>query len=252
MQNRITGRVGGVGGVGAVGGAVAKALDFAVKAHGNQKYGTEPYAVHLREVMTSATRLGFSDDKFQIAAALHDVIEDTNVDKAGIGRAFGKETAEVVQQLSHDHNVDAKDYLAAMGDTAFCVKLADRLANVERMGTLENTDIRAAFLLAKYLPDMPLFAAEAKVRGFDKAFAVLDAAMTKTAAAIQGSVSPQLLDFAKDEMARKAAEVHGAGDGTNAGGAFVASMGGKKPSSLSSSPMFAVRAPKTEKLGVGP
>lgn len=250
MQNRINGGVGGVVGVGGVGSPVGKALDFAIKAHGDQKYGSEPYAVHLREVMTAATRLGFGGDVFQIAAALHDVLEDTAVDKAGLARVFGTETAEVVQQLSHDHNVDTKDYLAAMGDTAFCVKLADRLANIERMGTLENTDERAAFLLAKYLPHMELFAAEAKARGFDDAFAVLDATMVKTATAIQAAVAPEVMSTAWEDRARRSAIV--AGDGTSGGGAFVATMGGKPPSSSSSStslsPMFAVRPPKLDKI----
>lgn len=253
-----SGRIGGQRDVGQVGKVAAlpsrvdAALDFAVRAHGNQKYGTEPYSAHLKEVMAGVTRLGFTDEKLLMTAALHDVIEDTIVGRAGIEKTFGKEVAQLVVELSHDHNVETKDYLRAMSDGAFAVKIADRLANVERMGTLENSPDRAAYLLAKYGPEHALFADEAKARGFDKAFAVLDAAMQKTTTAIRGAVDSYTLQQGRDRVEAKQKNLAGSADGKSGGGAFVAAMGGKKaaaPTSLS--PMFAVRAPATPRVDVG-
>jgi hypothetical protein len=226
---------------------VRAALDFAVRAHGDQKYGTEPYRVHLEEVMRGCTRMGFVADIFQMAAALHDVIEDTPVDRTGLQAKFGPEVARVVAELSHARGVETVDYLAAMSDTAFSVKLADRLANVERMGLLENSPDRAAYLLAKYGPEMPLFAAEAQKRGLMAPFAILDAAMAKTTTAIKGAVSEYELQqgLERAEAKRLARQKGLAGenaDGTSSGGAFVSAMAGQKPVS-SSSPLFVGRWP---------
>ena len=225
---------------------VRAVLDFAVRAHGEQKYGTEPYRVHLEEVMRGCTRMGFVADIFQMAAALHDVIEDTPIDRTGLQAKFGPDVARVVAELSHVRGVETVDYLAAMSDTAFSVKLADRLANVERMGLLENSPDRAAYLLAKYGPEMALFAAEAQKRGLMAPFAILDAAMTKTTAAIRGAVSEyelqQGLERVEQKRLKREQELAGAGgDGTSGGGAFVSAMAGQKPVT-SSSPLFAVRA----------
>lgn len=223
---------------------VQATLDFAVRAHGDQRYGAEPYAVHLREVMAGCTRLGFHADLFQMAAALHDVLEDTDVDAAALARRFGPQVAKVVAELSHARGVETVDYLAAMSDAAFKVKLADRLANVERMGLLDNSPDRAAYLLAKYGPEMALFAAEARKRGLEAPFGVLEQAMAKTSAAIRGAVTAYELEQGRDlvEQKRAARERERAlagagGDGSSGGSAFVSERAGKRPAS-SSSPLF--------------
>ncbi len=219
---------------------VDAAWRFAVQAHGEQKYGSEPYSVHLREVMNGCMHLGFTQPAHLMAAALHDVIEDTDVDQTALAAVFGQDVARVVAELSHDHNVGTKDYLAAMSDTAFAVKLADRLANVERMGLLENSPDRAAYLLAKYQPEMALFADESARRGFDGACAVLAAAFAATTTAIQGAVDSYTLQQGVDRIEARRERVAGAGDNDNSveGAAHVAAMGGKKPITPSSSPLF--------------
>jgi hypothetical protein len=193
--------------------------------------------------------MGFLADIFQMAAALHDVIEDTPIDRTGLQAKFGPEVARVVAELSHARGVETADYLAAMSDTAFSVKLADRLANVERMGLLENSPDRAAYLLAKYGPEMPLFAAEAEKRGLMAPFAILDAAMQMTTTAIRGAVSEyelqQGLERVEQKRLKRQQALAGAGgDGTSGGGAFVSAMAGQKPAS-STSPVFIGRGPSS-------
>ncbi len=234
---------------------VDAAYAFAARAHGDQQYGTEPYTVHLQEVMAGCVRMGFVDDTLLMAAALHDVIEDTPVVQAAIAIAFGRDVAELVAQLSHDWRTETSVYLAGMSDGAFSVKLADRLANVERMGQLENSPDRAAYLMAKYGPEMGLFADEAQRRGLQGPFAVLEAAFAHTENAIRGAVDAYTLQQGVDRVeekkaqkeARLQAELQGA-DGSASGSAFVAEMGGKKTASSTSptssstlSPMMAVR-----------
>lgn len=229
---------------------VAEALDFARRAHGEQRYGDEPYQVHLEEVMRGCQRLGFVEDVALMAAALHDVIEDTAVGEAGLAAKFGAPLARVVRELSHDRGTETVDYLAAMSDGAFAVKLADRLANVERMGLLENSPDRAAYLLAKYGPEMSLFAAEAHKRGMTAPFRILAAAMAKTTTAIEGAVSAYELAEARARVAQKnqarddGVDVRatdklrgGARAGTVGGDVHVAKMAGKQGISTQS-PLF--------------
>jgi hypothetical protein len=233
-------------GVVGAGTSVDVAFAFAVNAHGDQRYGTEPYAVHLQEVMAGCVRMGFFTPALLMAAALHDVIEDTALGQADIATVCGGDVGQLVAELSHDRGVDTVDYLAAMSDGAFSVKLADRLANIERMGHLENSPDRAAYLMAKYQPEMPLFAAEAKARGLEGVFAILQAAFQKTSTAIRSSVDAYTLQLGRDRVEEKAAQVAAVvgseADGSVGGGAFVSAMGGKKPASPTSlSPTMAVR-----------
>lgn len=55
---------------------VEMAKDFAIKAHGDQKYNGEPYLTHLEAVHTEISRIN-PGVIARAAAYLHDVIEDT-------------------------------------------------------------------------------------------------------------------------------------------------------------------------------
>ena len=119
---------------------VAKALDFATKAHGEQvrKYTGEPYTNHLVEVM-NIVRTVKSDDSMLAAALLHDTIEDTSVTEADVKKEFGDRIAQLVVELTdiskpEDGNratrkaID-RDKLAKVSDDAQTIKLADLISN---------------------------------------------------------------------------------------------------------------------------
>jgi (p)ppGpp synthase/HD superfamily hydrolase len=121
-------------------GVVAKALDFATKAHGDQvrKYTGEPYTNHLVEVM-NIVRTVKSDDSMLAAALLHDTIEDTSVTEADVQREFGFRIAKLVVELTdiskpEDGNrafrkAMDRDKLAKVSDDAQTIKLADLISN---------------------------------------------------------------------------------------------------------------------------
>ena len=52
---------------------------FAIKAHGEQRYGDLLYAAHLAAVEEVLLRFGFRDEALLNAAWLHDVVEDTEI-----------------------------------------------------------------------------------------------------------------------------------------------------------------------------
>ena len=50
------------------------AREFAVSAHGNQKYGDEPYSVHLDDVARTVEELGFFGDELQVLLPVQDFL----------------------------------------------------------------------------------------------------------------------------------------------------------------------------------
>lgn len=116
---------------------VAAARDFAIQAHGIQRYGGGPYVRHLDDV--AALLVPHGEDAL-VVAYLHDVTEDTDVPLGQIWCRFGGFVSRQVMIVSDEllaprgerkRWVNAK--LAAAGPddhVALCVKAADRLANV--------------------------------------------------------------------------------------------------------------------------
>ena len=67
-----------------------RAYVFAMKAHGAQKRASgDPYFSHPLEVAAILTELKL-DDATIVAAMLHDTIEDTEITRDDIDRAFGR------------------------------------------------------------------------------------------------------------------------------------------------------------------
>jgi (p)ppGpp synthase/HD superfamily hydrolase len=148
---------------------------FAVKAHGTQKYGTQPYSLHLRDVMRALQDLGFADEQRLTIAALHDVLEDTNVPKADLARQFGPTIANAVDELSRKKVVATEDYIGEMGELAFAVKLADRLANLRHNGRpMDRADLdhQTAKTFPKYQREQALLEAHARTFGPEFADAI--------------------------------------------------------------------------------
>ncbi|MBL6752347.1 MAG: bifunctional (p)ppGpp synthetase/guanosine-3',5'-bis(diphosphate) 3'-pyrophosphohydrolase [Nevskia sp.] len=129
---------------------VRRAYEFGARMHSGQaRQSGEPYIYHplavariLAEMRLDATTI--------CAAILHDVIEDTPVEKTEIARNFGRDVAELVDGVSKFHKVEGmtraeqqaesvRKLLLAMAQDlrVILVKLADRLHN---MRTLEGTE----------------------------------------------------------------------------------------------------------------
>jgi len=122
------------------------AREFALKAHGDQKYGEFPYYVHLDEVAKIASQhSGDLGEKAEIVAYLHDVVEDTDVTPEQVENSFGSLVARCVSILSDEP-----------GETR-----ADRLANMRACVRSKNKDFlkmyieeNKVFKEAAYRPDL--------------------------------------------------------------------------------------------------
>lgn len=110
------------------------ARDFALQAHGDQKYGDFPYSYHLDAVAALVP------EEYKTLAYLHDVLEDTSVTEDEILKHFGPDTLRGVRALTDPKGPNRKERkrllherLAGLGPEdcgVLIVKTADRLANL--------------------------------------------------------------------------------------------------------------------------
>ncbi len=128
--------------------AVARAVAFALRCHGDQQRPTgAPYAEHLLEALEILVRgAAVSDPDVLCAAVLHDVAEDTPCTIGEVRAAFGDRVADMVGWVTKPEPADGADktaakeaYLARLAgapDDAVVVKLADRASNVQTLRNL--------------------------------------------------------------------------------------------------------------------
>lgn len=134
---------------------IRHAFSIADSAHlGQFRQTGEPYITHPIAVATLCARWKL-DSQSIMAALLHDVLEDTGVDKVTLANEFGGPVANLVDGLSkldklHFDSKEAQQaesfrkMLLAMADDVrvILVKLADRLHNLSTMQSLELTKRR--------------------------------------------------------------------------------------------------------------
>lgn len=125
---------------------IAKAYNYAVIAHGEQKRKSgEPYIIHPVEVALILTEIEM-DSASICAALLHDVIEDTTFDYKNLEQEFGEEIAMLVEGVTKLSRINFKTreeaqaenlrkmFLAMAKDIrVVLIKLADRLHNMRTL-----------------------------------------------------------------------------------------------------------------------
>ncbi len=130
--------------------SVKRAYFFAEQAHyGQVRRSGEPYVTHPLAVATILADMHM-DHQSLMAAMLHDVIEDTGIDKTAIEKQFGDTVAELVDGVSKLTQIEfdsieerqAENFqkmALAMGRDlrVILVKLADRLHNMRTLDALQ-------------------------------------------------------------------------------------------------------------------
>ena len=110
-----------------------RAREFAVEA-----YGSAQELEHPTEV---ATLVGADDEELWAAALLHDLVEDTDVELAGIEEHFGLRVADLVGAMTEDTSIadyrerkeEARCRARDAGRDAALLFVADKLSNARRM-----------------------------------------------------------------------------------------------------------------------
>ncbi len=125
---------------------IEKACQLADQAHAGQKRHTgEPYITHPLSVALILAGMRM-DPQTIMAAILHDVIEDTPVEKADITAAFGKEVADLVDGVTKLTQIEFESRAMAQAENfrkmmmamardirVILVKIADRLHNMRTL-----------------------------------------------------------------------------------------------------------------------
>lgn len=124
---------------------------FAIQAHKGQTYGIQDYVFHLEAVVTVAKEFKL-DDKIVAACWLHDTIEDCKVSYQDIKDICGEEVAEMVYCVTDELGRNRKERklktypkLKANND-ALCVKLCDRIANMQQSFSDNNEQLGSMYL----------------------------------------------------------------------------------------------------------
>ncbi len=118
-----------------------EALDFAAQRHSAQRRkgpDAAPYVNHLIEVAMLVSTVAQVDDvDVLIAAALHDVLEDTPTTAAEVEQRFGERVRRFVQALSDDKALPRPrrraitlEELPSMAPQVLIIKLADLSSNI--------------------------------------------------------------------------------------------------------------------------
>ncbi len=128
---------------------ISQAYMIAKEAHeGQTRYTGEPYITHPVEVARILSNLRM-DHHSIMAALLHDVLEDTQIEKKQLAEKFGDKVAELVdgvsklKQIRFESKAEAqaenfrKMMLAMSADIrVIIIKLADRLHNMRTLAAL--------------------------------------------------------------------------------------------------------------------
>lgn len=139
---------------------VKKAIEFAVKHHGNQQRASgDPYYHHPLEVAEIVAEMKLDTDSI-VTAILHDTIEDTDLTLEEIEEHFGKEVAKLVDGVTKLTKIKFKvenvrqaenfrKFLLAMSDDirVLLVKLADRLHNMRTIDFISSAEKRKRIAL---------------------------------------------------------------------------------------------------------
>ncbi|NRB37290.1 MAG: RelA/SpoT family protein [Pseudomonadales bacterium] len=129
---------------------IKRAYYFAEQAHESQRRRSgEPYVIHPLAVADILTDMRM-DYESLIAAMLHDVIEDTGVDKNALAQQFGTTVADLVDGVSKLTAMEFRSKAEAQAENfqkmamamandirVIIVKLADRLHNMRTIGALK-------------------------------------------------------------------------------------------------------------------
>jgi len=127
------------------------AKEFALKSHKGQTYGTRDYSFHLEAVASIAKEFKLGE-KIIAACWLHDTIEDCKVTFQDIKNVCGEEIAEIVFCVTDELGRNRKERKIKTypkiksNNDALCVKLCDRIANMQQSFLDNNENLLAMYL----------------------------------------------------------------------------------------------------------
>lgn len=119
----------------------SKAVAFAAEKHKTQtRKDGSPYIYHPLKTAELVKEAGYGIN-YQIAAVLHDVLEDTDATVDEV-RVFGEDVLEAVRLVTRPDGMDEEEYVTAIlvNPMAAVVKNADKIHNMMDMVNCGNPE----------------------------------------------------------------------------------------------------------------
>lgn len=150
---------------------VRQAREFAIAAHGDQKYGALPYNVHLDDVVACLYACDASKDEL-MAGYLHDIDEDCpHITRNALYATFGSDVTDMAVSVGSREKERAKAQAIIVAQLTeqprgALIKLCDRVCNMR--ACLQDGKTKK---LDQYIAETPLYAPvfDALARGSAKA-----------------------------------------------------------------------------------
>lgn len=144
---------------------VSRVREYAVRCHRNvnQRYGDEPYEVHLQSVVNAARSFNhlIPSEWHTLAYAgawVHDVIEDTGQSYNDVAKVCGEAVAEIAYRLTNEKGRNRAEranetyYMGIVAHpVAHYVKLCDRIANIT------HSKAKGSTMIDRYTKEQPEF-----------------------------------------------------------------------------------------------
>jgi (p)ppGpp synthase/HD superfamily hydrolase len=134
------------------------AVEFARERHAGQRRQADgaEFVLHPIEVAALLERSGYPDHVVA-AAVLHDVLEDTDAERADLEARFGDDVAQLVAQVSDDPSIedeearkdDVRERVRRAGGFAPVVYAADKISKVRELRSLIHEGVDRAQTDAK-------------------------------------------------------------------------------------------------------
>lgn len=130
----------------------SKLRDWAIRLHGQQKYGSYDYSYHLDQVFTLAQNYDLDKDTL-LAIYLHDTIEDCGLSKRRIEIQTNENVAEIVWAVS-GFGENRKEKKIDMIDKMYKYPQSINLKMLDRYVNILNSKMNNPKLYEMYIKEM--------------------------------------------------------------------------------------------------
>jgi (p)ppGpp synthase/HD superfamily hydrolase len=134
--------------------SVKLAIELAEKFHAGQTYGVMAYTAHLQAVRSSVTVASPNDERLEVIAILHDILEDTTCPPEVLTALFEDKIVDAVWALTKGKEEPRSDYLQRVkgNPLALIVKRHDALCNLTE--SLKRGDMKRVAKYADVLKEL--------------------------------------------------------------------------------------------------
>lgn len=130
---------------------ISIAWALAQKFHAGQFYGSDPYTRHLGDVMSAVQEAFPNDERLEVVAVLHDILEDTACPESVLRALFEDNIVDAVVAFTRKPGESKESYAARVKANPMAVKVKkmDSFCNLRE--SLMRGDMRRVIKYSEFL-----------------------------------------------------------------------------------------------------